>query len=543
MMYRHVARIYRLIDRAVLRRGPVALERTVKGMAFRIAKFAFPNRISCATTELFLLRALEHRLERRNSNGSVSGQVPQPLSGLRSGAGMSAEERIELEMAGVWVPPALPSWAVSEMEEIAATLDPAFHPAGPITPHLQYYAMPLEHHYPGIVYARLRRQVTSKIDVVILVPWLKQGGADLGAIHFATALHDTFGKKVLVIGTEAADSPWASRLPEGVQFLDAGTDMAQLSADERRLVMVRLMLQLAPKTIHLMNSYLGWEMVALHAKALRHTTRIYASLYCDDVSEAGQLVGYAQTFLMDCYESLDGVISDNGVVGAEWSRSMGMAPSLFHVVPFPVREPAQPLLPQMPAARTLLWAGRLDRQKRPDVLLAIAQAMPDWTFDVYGQAVVNQESPAMAGLRKAPNVRLRGGFNDFYAVVRPDHLALVYTTQWDGMPNILLEAARAGLPVVAPAVGGIVEFISDAWLVPECADVPAYVAQIQRLANDSAHREERARTQARRVQQVHSWDYFVEAIARVPGYLNMEANLVPKESAGQSAETRVDAVA
>lgn len=542
MMYRHVTRIYRLIDRAVLRRGPIALERTVKGTAFRIAKFAFPNRIPCATAELYLARALAHRLERRNSNGSVSGQVPQPLGGVRSVAGMSAEERIKLEKAGVVVPPALPSWAASEIEEIAATLDPAFHAAGPITPHLQYYAMPLQHHYPGIVYARLRRQVASKIDVVILVPWLKQGGADLGAIHFATALHDTFGKKVLVIGTEAADSPWASRLPEGMQFLDAGAEMAQLSADERRLVMVRLMLQLAPETIHLMNSYLGWQMVALHAKALRHATRIYASLYCDDVSEGGQLVGYAQTFLMDCYESLDGVISDNGVVGAEWSRSMGMAPSLFHVVPFPVREPARPLLPQMPAARTLLWAGRLDRQKRPDVLLAIAQAMPDWTFDVYGQAVVDQASPAMAGLRKAPNVRLRGAFNDFYTIVRPDHLALVYTTQWDGMPNILLEAARAGLPIVAPAVGGIGEFIPGEWLVPECADVQAYVAQIRRLADDASHREERVRTLTQRVGDGHSWGEFAAAIGRVPGYLTTAAAQLTGD-VQPGTDARVDAAA
>jgi len=522
MIYQNIKSIYRLLDHAVLRRGPVALERTVKGTAFRIAKFAFPDRLVCATTEHYLAQALAHRYERRSSAGNVQGQAPQPLSGVRSAAGLTTEQRIEAENAGVWVPPSLPSWAASEIEEIAETLDPAFHAAGPITPHLQYYAMPLQHHYAGIAYARLRRQVVNTVDAVILVPWLKQGGADLGAIHFATALHGSFGKRVLVIGTEAADSPWASRLPQGVQFLDAGTVLEPLSPDERRLVLVRLMLQLAPQTIHLMNSYLGWKMVATHFKALRHTTRLYASLYCDDVSEGGHLMGYAQEFLMDCYEFLDGVISDNGVVGAEWSRSMGMARTLFHVVPFPVRQPSQPLLPRLPAARTLLWAGRLDRQKRPDILLAIAQAMPEWTFDVYGQAVVDHDSPAMAGLRKAPNVRLRGSFNDFYAIVRPDHLALVYTTQWDGMPNILLEAAKAGLPIVAPAVGGITEFIPDEWLVPGCDHVAAYVDQIRRLAEDVAARDERVRTQSERVAQGHSWDEFTAAIGRVPGYLGMQ---------------------
>jgi glycosyltransferase involved in cell wall biosynthesis len=538
-MYQKFTSVYRLIDRVVLRRGPLVLERTVKSTAFRIAKFAFPNRIACATTELYLAQALAHRFERRSAAGNVQGQSPQPLSGVRSVAGVSAERQIEAESAGIWVPPRLPSWAASEIEEIAETLDPAFHAAGPITPNLQYYAMPLQHHFAGLAYARLRRQVSGTVDTVILVPWLKQGGADLGAIHFANALHGTFGKRVLVVGTEAADSPWASRLPAGVQFLDAGSLLAPLSQDERRLVLVRLMLQLAPQTIHLMNSYLGWQMVATHAKALRHTTRLYASLYCDDVSEAGLLMGYAQTFLMDCYESLDGVISDNGVVGDEWARSMGMSRALFHVVPFPVREPARPLLPALPAARTLLWAGRLDRQKRPDVLLAIARAMPEWTFDVYGQTVVDTESEAVIGLRNAPNVRLRGAFDDFYSIVRPDHLALVYTTQWDGMPNILLEAARAGLPIVAPAVGGIGEFVPGEWLVPDCDAVDAYVEQIRRLANEADERAERVRSLTQRVEQDHSWDAFVASIGRVPDYLRLPASQQQGESAHQNSEAIV----
>jgi glycosyltransferase involved in cell wall biosynthesis len=526
-MYRHFAKAYRLLDRVVLRRGPVALERTVKGTAFRIAKIAFPNRLVCTTTELYLSQALAHRQERRSSAGSVNGQLPQPLSGARAVNGVSVTEQLELENAGGWVAPSLPSWAASEIEEIAATIDPAFHAAGPITPHLQYHSMPLHHHYAGIAYARLRRQVEGKVDVVILVPWLKPGGADLGAIHFAIALDGHFGKRVLVVGTEAADSPWASRLPQGVQFLDAGAAIAPLSFDERRLVLVRLMLQLAPETIHVMNSNLGWKMVAMHAKALRHTTRLYASLYCDDVSAGGHLVGYAQDYLMDCYESLDGVMSDNGVVTAEWARSMGIDSSLFHVVPFPVRQPAQAPVQSLPAARTLLWAGRLDRQKRPDVLLAIARAMPEWTFDVYGQAVLDHELGAVAELRKMPNIRLRGAFNDFYAIVRPDHLALVYTTQWDGMPNILLEAAKAQLPIIAPAVGGIVEFIPQDWLVADCNDVNAYVEQIRRLAADNAARAERAGTLARRVDEGHSWDAFVAAIGAVPSYLGAAAPSLP----------------
>lgn len=522
MIYRHIANFYRLIDHAVLRRGPVAFERAVKGTAFRIAKVAFPHRLVCATTEMYLSHALAHRLERRSGNGSVQGQVPQPLSGMREGDGREAQLSV---VAGGWAAPALPEWARTEMEEIAQTIDPAFHSSGPIAAALHYYGMPLHIDGAGTAYARLRRLIKGQVDMVILVPWLKHGGADLGAIHFANALQHQFGKRVLVVATEASDSPWAHRLSKDVQFLEAGAALEPLSPDERRLVLVRLMLQLAPQTIHLMNSNLGWQVVAMHAKALRHTTRLFASLYCDDVSPGGMLVGYAQSYLMDCYESLDGVVSDNGVVGAQWARSMGVPVSLFHVVPFPAREPAQPPLPAVPNARTVLWAGRLDRQKRPDILLAIAKAMPEWTFDVYGQAVIDGELGALVELQQTPNVRMRGAFSDFYKIVRPDHLALLYTTQWDGMPNIVLEAAKAGLPVVAPALGGIGEFIPAEWLIDDCEHVAGFVAQLRRLADEPALRAQVARTLSQRVDAMHSYDSFVGAIAALPRYLDQ--NQVP----------------
>src|SRR5450830_424637 len=142
MIYRHIASFYRLIDHALLRRGPVAFERTIKGTAFRIAKVVFPHRLVCPTAEMYLSHALSHRLERRSANGSVNGQVPQPLSGMRADAAPNLEQQSSEESVNVRKTPALPAWAVSEMEEIAETIDPAFHATGPIASALQYYGMP-----------------------------------------------------------------------------------------------------------------------------------------------------------------------------------------------------------------------------------------------------------------------------------------------------------------------------------------------------------------------------------------------------------------
>ena len=71
----------------------------------------------------------------------------------------------------------------------------------------------------------------------------------------------------------------------------------------------------------------------------------------------------------------------------------------------------------------------------------------------------------------------------------------------DGLPNVILEAAAARLPIVASDVGGIGEFIIDGHtgiLVPP-NDPPALAAAIRRLIDAPALRERLANAAARKV--------------------------------------------
>ena len=80
------------------------------------------------------------------------------------------------------------------------------------------------------------------------------------------------------------------------------------------------------------------------------------------------------------------------------------------VLPFPydgdiAKIPATAISRQ--GAGHVLWAGRLDRQKRPDVLAKIAVRMPDVHFDVYGAAVMSHAGDdSVALLSGLPNVCL-----------------------------------------------------------------------------------------------------------------------------------------
>jgi glycosyltransferase involved in cell wall biosynthesis len=62
----------------------------------------------------------------------------------------------------------------------------------------------------------------------------------------------------------------------------------------------------------------------------------------------------------------------------------------------------------------------------------------------------------------------------------------VLTSEREGMPVCLMEAAACGVPAVAPAVGGIPELVEDGatGLLTPAGDRPALVAALLRLLQD-----------------------------------------------------------
>jgi len=149
-------------------------------------------------------------------------------------------------------------------------------------------------------------------------------------------------------------------------------------------------------------------------------------------------------------------------------------------------------VPQAGAGPHLLAVGRLVREKGYDLLLramfSVRIEFPDASLLIAGagqeEAALKAECHAL-GLNAA--VRFAGHIDRPWTLF-PAATLFVVASRHEGLPNALLEAAAAGLPIVAlPASGGVVELLRNqpgAWLastISENSLAAALVAALHSL--------------------------------------------------------------
>jgi glycosyltransferase involved in cell wall biosynthesis len=121
-----------------------------------------------------------------------------------------------------------------------------------------------------------------------------------------------------------------------------------------------------------------------------------------------------------------------------------------------------------------LAVGRFEVAKDyPNLLRAFKEVrsrQPRSLLVIVGQGSLQAEAETLAGeLGEREAVRFLGARDDVPAVMSAAD-GYVMSSAWEGMPMVLLEAAAAGLPIVATAVGGNGEVVRDGesgFLVPE----------------------------------------------------------------------------
>ena len=126
-------------------------------------------------------------------------------------------------------------------------------------------------------------------------------------------------------------------------------------------------------------------------------------------------------------------------------------------------------LPVGPNDVVILSVGRLSQQKAPMDLLSAFQLLQRGHQDPSRplRLVFVGDGPLRSSLQKAIDVSsfrdsvfLLGWRSDVWGLMKSSDM-LVLTSHWEGLPNVILEAQSAGLPVIASSVDGCPELITD----------------------------------------------------------------------------------
>ncbi len=171
--------------------------------------------------------------------------------------------------------------------------------------------------------------------------------------------------------------------------------------------------------------------------------------------------------------------------------------------------------------RLLLHVGRLDAQKRVDWLLRLAprllDRLPEHNLVLAGRG---PQYESLQRLARELKIDHRVHFLGFRTDV-PGLLAaadvLLLASAWEGMPNAVLEAMAAGLPVVATRVEGIEELLGP--LAPEQSvpphDAEAFVNHAAAIVIDEQKRRRLGSENQRRAETLFSIDVMVRQHERL----------------------------
>jgi len=128
----------------------------------------------------------------------------------------------------------------------------------------------------------------------------------------------------------------------------------------------------------------------------------------------------------------------------------------------------------------VLAVGRLAPQKDYPTMLAAARGWGDAVLAIAGDGPLREELEALAaGLP----VRFLGARDDVADLLAAADVVALSST-WEARALVAQEALRAGVPLVATAVGGVPELVGDAALLVPPGDPDALAAAVRRVLTE-----------------------------------------------------------
>jgi len=401
-----------------------------------------------------------------------------------------------------------------------AKIETGLYPSPGALRGLEYYN-PNACSQVNFAYRKLCQQAKGYADYIFIVPWLIPGGADKVVINYLKALREVRPEwRIAVVTTLPSKNGWKDQIPGNAFLLDFGNIAARLDSSNKELLFTRLITQLKAKKLHIVNSLYGYQWVNLYQNFVKSNYELFISLFCHDIIPGTNGEGYfdyADPYAIRIYPLVKKIYTDNAAVIDRLVKLNAFDASKFKIH----YQPAEPSTPmdtnksQHSRPLRILWASRVAVQKNPELMLRIAKKLnPSIAhIDAFGRK--DRECAQFSFPKTLSTVSYKGPYNGFQSLNLQDYDILLYTSRIDGLPNVILEAAVAGLPIIASSAGGIGDFIKNGktgFLVEDPDNEDEYIKIIQEIAADPSKLAPIAKNARQLIKKRHSWANFVKTI-------------------------------
>lgn len=407
----------------------------------------------------------------------------------------------------------------------AAVHEPGIGDPGNYAPALCHPFFVHDHAHALAIQARLPKK---RYENVLCVPHGRNGGADLVAGILSKTLENLCAEgDLLILQTDRSGFDRREWYSAKADVVDVSDIFGKMPAENAHKLLYSVILGVGPERLFCVQSFLCWNFFKRFGRRLLRNIELYAYMFCNDILPDGKKVGYPALYFADTLPLVTKFFIDSDSLRNELVETHHLTldlqkrlvwmktPTIYEFHEIPIAE-TQRVTAQVRGRPTILWAGRFDRQKRFDLLLEIAQRMPEVDFLCWGAPVL--DSPP--DLSTVPeNLLIQGSFESLYELPLEYSDGWLYTSSWDGTPTILIHLGSLGVPVVASAVGGVPELIGPqtGWPIYDVDKPEGYIAAIREMIGNKDEAVRRASKLKELVAEQYVQPVFEAALANELG--------------------------
>ncbi len=378
--------------------------------------------------------------------------------------------------------------------------------------------------WTGEIFGRLLRRWGPAPSHVILCEQFARGDDGLAALSHVHALAEA-GADVVVVAEEVCPVRIDCYSSGSVRLVEFGKIAGSIDPYWRSQLLARALLQRPPKTVHLIESKLGCDAISSYGPAIASASRIFATIRNGTQSFDVERPACVVSYLDRVAPYLSGFLGESQAILNWLSDTFGFPLDRCHKVYSAQRSPVgsrKPVTPRLAARPRALWLADHGRLACPAMLLQIARLMPEWDFVVFQRHTTDLPwaDELNAALLAEENICWAAN-GDTPENVLADASAFLHTSLVDEFPRVFVDASAAAVPIVAPALRAIGEFIDEetGYPVDDFCSPDAYAARLREVLAEPANTRKRLAKAQRRITKECSWENFIAALQAIDGYL------------------------